>query len=76
MERLNRMSWLVEAIPTQRRSNNQGVRSTTEASAVGHAPPRIELKSDGNEHNFECTWQLSHRTPRVCTMMVHRKELL
>ena len=35
LERLN--SWLAEAIPTRRRSNDQGVRSTTKAGAVGHA---------------------------------------
>ena len=35
LERLN--SWLAEAIPTRRRSNDQGARSTTKAGAVGHA---------------------------------------
>jgi hypothetical protein len=38
LERLN--SWLAEAIPTRRRSNDQGVRSTTKAGAAGDAFPR------------------------------------
>ena len=50
MERLNRMSWLAEAIPTQRRLNYPGARSTAKAGAVGHAPPRTEVKSNGDEH--------------------------
>jgi hypothetical protein len=50
VEPLNRMSWLAEAIPTQRRSNDPGVRSTTKAGAVGHASPRTEVKSNGCEH--------------------------
>ena len=50
LERLNRVSCLAEATPTQRISNDPGVRSTTKAGAVGHASPRTEAKSNGDEH--------------------------
>jgi hypothetical protein len=50
--KLDRLSsWLAEAIPTRRRSNDQGVRSTTKAGAVGHAFfPGTEVKINGFEH--------------------------
>ena len=66
MERLNRMLWLAEAIPTQQISNNQGARSTTEAGAVEHAPPRMDLKYDGHENIFSDVVPATKSWKSVC----------
>ena len=50
LERLN--SWLAEAIPTRRRSNDQGARSTTKAGAAGHGSPRMEVKATATKTYF------------------------
>jgi hypothetical protein len=61
VERLSLMSWLAEAIPTQRRSNNPSVRSTTKAGAVGHPSPRTEVKQWRRKHTAGCTCKPSNR---------------
>ena len=46
VEPLNRMSWLAAAIPTQRRSNDPGVRSTTRGRCGGASFSELGDESD------------------------------